>query len=82
MTKAEYIEAIATKSKISKIQADNVLKSFIDIVNTEDKILVHGLGTFKKVVVPARTGRSPRTGAAIQCPEKTVMRFKESKKAA
>ncbi len=82
MTKAEYIKTIASKANTSQIETDEVIRAFINIVNTEDRLVVPGLGTFKKVVLTARTRHNPKTGASIQCPAKTVMRFKEAKKAA
>ncbi len=41
-----------------------------------DKITLVGFGSFSATAKPARTGRNPRTGAAIKIAAKKVVKFK------
>ncbi|MCX4358023.1 MAG: HU family DNA-binding protein [Rikenellaceae bacterium] len=80
MNKSELISAIATEAKISKTDAKKALDAFIAVTGETlkkgDKITLVGFGTFSVVKKPARTGRNPRTKAAIKIPAKTVAKFK------
>ena len=44
-------------------------------LKTEDKVILKGLGTFKKVHREARTGINPNTQQPIAIPAKTVIKF-------
>lgn len=79
MTKSELIDSIAEKTKVSKISINCVIKSLIDCINTQEKIVLPGLGTFKHVTRPARTARNPTTGEAVNVEEKIVLKFKATK---
>ena len=80
MNKSELISAIATEAKISKTDAKKALDAFIAVTGETlkkgDKITLVGFGTFSVDKKPARTGRNPRTKAAIKIPAKTVAKFK------
>ena len=80
MNKSELISAIATEAKISKTDAKKALDAFIAVTGETlkkgDKITLVGFGTFSVAKKPARTGRNPRTKAAIKIPAKTVAKFK------
>ena len=80
MNKAELISAIAEESGLSKKDAENALKAFTNVVETElkkgGKVQLVGFGTFLTAEKAATTGRNPQTGAVVDVPAKTVPKFK------
>ena len=83
MNKTELIEHIASKSDISKAAATRALASIIDGVKKTlkkgDTLTLVGFGTFSVSKRAARTGRNPRTGAALKIKAAKVPRFKPGK---
>lgn len=80
MNKSELIDAIAAESKLTKVDAKKALEAFVKVTGTclkkGDKIALVGFGSFSVAAKPARTGRNPRTGAAIKIAAKKVVKFK------
>ncbi len=80
MTKAELIEKMAAKAKISKRAAGIALNTFISSVTTAlkkgDRVALVGFGTFSVAKRKARTARNPRTGETIRVPAKKAPKFK------
>ena len=83
MNKTELIEHIASKSDISKAAATRALASIIEAVKKTlkkgDTVTLVGFGTFSVSKRAARTGRNPRTGAALKIKAAKVPRFKTGK---
>jgi DNA-binding protein HU-beta len=83
VNKTELIEHIATKSDISKAAATRALASIIEAVKKTlkkgDTVTLVGFGTFSVSKRAARTGRNPRTGAALKIKAAKVPRFKAGK---
>jgi len=83
VNKTELIEHIAGKSDISKAAASRALASIIDAVKKTlkkgDTMTLVGFGTFSVTKRAARTGRNPRTGAALKIKAAKVPRFKPGK---
>ena len=83
MNKTELIEHIASKSDISKAAATRALASIIEAVKKTlkkgDTVTLVGFGTFSVSKRAARTGRNPRTGAALKIEAAKVPRFKPGK---
>lgn len=83
MNKTELIEHIADKSDISKAAAARALTSMIEAVKKTlkkgDTVTLVGFGTFSVSKRAARTGRNPRTGAALKIKAAKVPRFKPGK---
>jgi DNA-binding protein HU-beta len=83
VNKTELIEHIADKSDISKAAAARALTSIIDAVKKTlkkgDSVTLVGFGTFSVSKRAARTGRNPRTGAALKIKAAKVPRFKPGK---
>jgi DNA-binding protein HU-beta len=83
VNKTELIEHIASKSDISKAAATRALASIIDAVKKTlkkgDTLTLVGFGTFSVTKRAARTGRNPRTGAALKIKAAKVPRFKPGK---
>jgi len=80
MNKSELIKALADKTNQTQAEAKAFLEAFTetvgDVLKSGDKITLVGFGTFDVQNVPARTGRNPRTGEAIQIKGKRKPRFK------
>jgi DNA-binding protein HU-beta len=80
MTKAELIEKIAGRAKISKRAANIALNTFVESVTSAlkrgDRVALVGFGTFSVAKRKARTARNPRTGETIQVPAKRAPKFK------
>jgi DNA-binding protein HU-beta len=83
VNKTELIEHIASKSDISKAAATRALASIIEAVKKTlkkgDTLTLVGFGTFSVSKRAARTGRNPRTGAALKIKAAKVPRFKPGK---
>ena len=83
MNKSELIEHIANQADISKAAASRALASIIDAVKKTlkkgDTVTLVGFGTFSVSKRAARTGRNPRTGAALKIKAAKVPRFKAGK---
>ena len=80
MTKAELIERMAQRAKISKRGAGIALNTFVESVTNAlksgDKVALVGFGTFSVSKRKARTARNPRTGETIEVPAKRAPKFK------
>ena len=83
MNKSELIEHIANQSDLSKAAATRALDAFIGAVKTTLKkgnsVSLVGFGTFAASKRAARTGRNPRTGAAIKIKAAKVPKFRPGK---
>jgi DNA-binding protein HU-beta len=83
MNKSELIEHIADQSDISKAAAARALASVQDAVvkslKKGDTVTLVGFGSFSVGKRAARTGRNPRTGAAIKIKAAKVPKFKPGK---
>ncbi len=83
MNKKELIDTIAEAADCPKSKAELVLNATMTAITETlkqgDKITLIGFGTFSANLRPARTGRNPQTGKAIDIPEKTVVKFKAGK---
>ena len=86
MKKADLIKGIAQKAGITNEQAQNALEATLDlikpsVVEQEDRITLHGFGTFAPSVRKARTGINLATKEKVEIPECKVVKFKASKDA-
>ena len=83
MNKAELLTAMAEKAELSKKDSEKALKAFIDVVTEElvkgEKVQLVGFGTFEVSERPAREGRNPQTGAAMNIPASKAPKFKAGK---
>jgi DNA-binding protein HU-beta len=83
MNKSELIEHIAKQADISKAAATRALDAIVGGVRTTLKksgsVTIVGFGTFAVTKRAARTGRNPRTGAAIKIKAAKVPKFKPGK---
>ncbi len=83
MNKTEMIEHIAKQADISKAAATRALEALIGGVKTTLKkkgsVSIVGFGTFAVTKRAGRTGRNPRTGAAIKIKAAKVPKFRPGK---
>ena len=79
MKKAEFVEKIATKTGMTKTDANKVVDAVFDTVKetliAKDELTINGFGKFKTVSKDARKARNPKTGDTIEIPAKTVPKF-------
>ncbi len=82
-TKHEIVAELAETVGVEKKQAAEMLEALAKMAVREaaEGFVIPGLGKLVKVERKARTGRNPATGAAIQIPAKTVLKFKIAKAA-
>ena len=70
------------KRSVNKADVSAVLKALAvtlrEPLKQGDSINLPGIGTFKVVERAARTGRNPRTGAAVKIPPRKVIKFRPS----
>ena len=80
MNKSELIEAVASKSGLTKKDAglavDAILSSVTDSLAKGDSVQLIGFGTFSTSRREAREGRNPSTGATMKIAASTVAKFK------
>jgi DNA-binding protein HU-beta len=83
VNKSELIEHIARQADISKAAAGRALEALIGGVKAtlkkNNSVSLVGFGTFSVSKRAARTGRNPRTGAAIKIKSAKVPKFRPGK---
>ena len=82
-SKNEIIAELAETAGVEKKQAAAMLELLVSMAVREatEGFVIPGLGKLVKVERKARTGRNPATGASIEIPAKTVLKFKIAKAA-
>ena len=80
MKKSELIEAIATKSGLTKADAARALDATFEVITdclkAGNKVPLLGFGTFAVSKREAREGRNPQTGAKVQIAARNAVVFK------
>ena len=83
MNKTELIEHIAKHAELSKADAGRALEAAMGAITTTLRkggaVTLVGFGTFAVGKRTARTGRNPRTGAAVKIKAAKVPKFKAGK---
>ena len=81
MTKSQTVAVLAEKTGLTKAQVDQVLEELAALAYKEARnaFVVPGIGKLILVDRKARTGRNPATGATIEIPAKTVVKFRVAK---
>ncbi len=83
MTKADLVERVAKEAELTKKDAEQLVEivfdSIIDSLNSGEKIELRGFGSFRVRQRNERSGRNPKTGAAVSIPAKRVAYFKPGK---
>ena len=80
MKKAELVEAIATKTGLTKADANRALEATFEVITKAlkkgERVPVAGFGTFNVSKRKAREGRNPQTGAKVKIPARKAVTFK------
>ncbi|MCR5610343.1 MAG: HU family DNA-binding protein [Clostridiales bacterium] len=80
MNKAQLINAVAAKTGLAKKDVDAAVNAAFDAIiealKAGDKVQVVGFGRFEVRERPARTGRNPMTGEAIEIAASRSAAFK------
>lgn len=83
MTKAELIDKIADKTKLTKKDSGKALEVVIDAISGAlakgNKVQLVGFGSFEVKKREARKGRNPQSGKPIMIPARKVPVFKAGK---
>jgi DNA-binding protein HU-beta len=83
MTKADLVEALASKLGMNRGDAEKAVNIMLDdIVNAlkqGERVNISGFGTFSVSAREARTGRNPKTGEAIAIAASRSAKFKAGK---
>ena len=84
MNKADLINHVSTSTGLSKSQASDAIKAFMDAVESTlvqgKRLTLVGFGTFETANRQARIGRNPKTGVEISIPAKRIAKFKAGAK--
>jgi DNA-binding protein HU-beta len=83
MNKSELIEAVASKSELSKADSaraiDGVISAITDALQADDQVSIVGFGSFLVRQRDARKGRNPKTGEQIDIKASKLPSFKAGK---
>jgi integration host factor subunit beta len=83
MTKADLVDHVVALGDLTRrdgeIIVETLFESVIAALRADDKVEVRGFGSFRTRKRNSRTGRNPKTGAAVEVPAKRVPFFKPSK---
>ena len=79
MNKSDLIDAIASKTGLTKVKSGEALDAFLESVTESlkksDSVSLIGFGVFKSLERAARIGRNPKTGAEIKIAAKKSVSF-------
>jgi len=85
MTKSALLNMLAEKSGMTRKDVAKFMDLMVQVAYDETKksgeFTIPGLGKLLKKHRAARAGRNPATGATIQIPAKTVVKFRVAKAA-
>ena len=80
MNKTEFINAVAEKSGLSKVDAKKAVEAFVETVSSElkegGKVALLGFGSFSVAENSARKGVNPKTKQPIEIPARKSVKFK------
>jgi len=80
VTKRELVQRVAEKTGVQQINAKEVIQSFLDEIINElakgNRLEFRDFGVFEPKSKASRIARNPRTGAKVEVPEKTTVKFK------
>lgn len=83
MNKSELIDAVAKSADLTKASSaravDATVAAITAALKSGDTVTLIGFGTFKVSKRAARTGRNPRTGAALKIAARNVPAFTAGK---
>lgn len=82
MNKAQFVEAVALDTNMTKVEArkvvDAMIRATVQTLRDGDRLVLSWLGSFSVQHKSERIGRNPRTGAAVKIPPRKVIKFRPS----
>jgi integration host factor subunit beta len=83
MTKADLIEVVLEKAKITRVKAETVVETVFESIKEAlkagERVELRGFGSFEVRHYEGYQGRNPRTGEVIDVPKKRLPFFKVGK---
>ena len=83
MNRPELTSIVSEKANTTKKQADEIIDAFLETIiealQSGDKVVLTGFGTFEAHDRAERVGRNPVTGEEISIPSSKAPTFKASK---
>ncbi|MFW9257553.1 HU family DNA-binding protein [Nostoc sp. CALU 546] len=83
MNKGELVDAVASKTNITKKQADEIISAFLSVVTEAvangEKVTLVGFGSFERRERSEREGRNPKTNEPMTIPATKVPAFSAGK---
>ena len=83
MTKADLIDAVCAKSKMTRVRAETlvnaVFDSMVEALIRGDRIEIRGFGSFVNRNYDSYNGRNPRTGEVVVVAAKRLPHFNVGK---
>lgn len=80
MNKSQFTEFLASHTGYQYQYAEKILNAFLDSIEDalfrDQRLALRGLGTFEVREAPARMGRHPRTGEALQLDAYKTVKFR------
>ncbi len=80
MNKTEFINAVAAKAGLSKVDGKKDVEAMIKTIQGEmkkgEKVSILGFGSFSVIKKAARRGVNPQTKKVINIPDRKVVKFK------
>ena len=84
MNKKELVNVASEKAEMTKKDAEVVvnalLESITEALSEDEKVAVHGFGSFDVRHRAARKGRNPQDGSELDIPASKTVGFKPAKK--
>ena len=79
----DLVAAVADATDLPRTKAGEVVDAVFEAITgslkNKDEVRLTGFGTFATSTRKATTGRNPQTGAEIQIPASTTVKFKAGK---
>ncbi len=83
MNKSDLVAAVASKSGLTKADAERAIDATFDSITAslkkKEEVRLIGFGTFAVSDRPASEGRNPRTGEKIKIAAKKLPKFRPGK---
>lgn len=83
MTKIDLTERVTALGDLTRRDSEIIVETMFDAIigalKAGEKVEIRGFGSFRTRQRNSRTGRNPKTGAAVAVPAKRIPFFKPSK---
>lgn len=82
LTKADLADSIYASLPVDKQKAAQIVEDYIELIKasleSENKVMLSGFGSYEVKYKPPRRGRNPQTGDSIILRARKVVKFKPS----